>query len=339
MRIRRIPVLLMLGAAALSIATAACGDDDSTSTTTATATTVVPAATTTGSPASTTTQAATSYPLKVKDLLGREVEIKAKPKTIVAMSPTATELVYAAGGSVVGRTETATYPEAAKSAKSIGNAYQPSMETVLSLKPDLIVADSVFDAQPQLKSAIEALGVPTIFAGADSYQQVIDGLNLIGKVLDSKAATDKVIADVTKARDEAKAAIASKKVSAVALIADQNQVLYAAKEKSYAGDIMKQVGITNPAANEPDSGPFPGYTTLAPEKLVQFNPDYIFTITPAPQPVPRLSTLIPQIPPFKGLKAVTTPGHVVEAPVEILQAPGPRIIEAFQALQKAVAGR
>jgi len=340
MRVRRLPVLLMLGAAALSMAAAACGDDDSTSTPTAAATTAAASASAaTSSATSANTQAATTYPLKVTDLLGREVEIKAKPKTIVAMSPTATEFVYAAGGTVVGRTETATYPEAAKSAKSIGNAYQPSMETVLSLKPDLIVADSVFDAQPQLKSAIEALNVPTIFAGADSYQKVIDGLNLVGKVLDSKATTDRVIADVTKARDDAKAAIAGKKVSAVALIADQNQVLYAAKDNSYAGDIMKQVGITNPAAGEPDSGPFPGYTTLAPEKLVQFNPDYIFTITPAPQPVPRLSTLLPQIPPFKGLKAVTTPGHVVEAPVELLQAPGPRIIEAFQALQKAVAGQ
>lgn len=339
MRVSRLPVFIVLGAAALAMVAAACGGDDSTATTPTVKSTTTAAASPSAAASVATTQAATTYPLKVTDLLGREVEIKAKPKTIVAMSPTALEFVYAAGGTVVGRTETATFPEAAKSAKSIGNAYQPSMETVLSLKPDLIVADSVFDAGPQLRQPIEALGVPVIFAGADSYQRVIDGLNLMGKVLDSKATTDTVITAVTKARDDAKAAIASKKVSAVALIADQNQVLYAAKENSYAGDIMKQVGITNPAASEPDSGPFPGYTTLAPEKLVQFNPDYIFTITPAPQPVPRLSTLLPQIPPFKGLKAVTTPGHVVEAPVELLQAPGPRIIDAFKALQTAIAGQ
>lgn len=317
------------------LASACGGDDNGSNTPTAAASPSASAAA--GSPSS---AAKAAYPVTVTDLNGRSVEIKAKPKSIVAMSPTATELVYAAGASVVGRTETATYPEAARQAKNIGNAYQPNMETVLSLKPDLLVADSVIDAQPDLKKAIEGAGIPVIYAGADSYQKVIDGLNLMGQVFDSKATTDKVIADINKARDDAKAVIAPKNITAVALIADRDQTLYAAKDSSYVGDIMKQVGINNPASSQPDSGPFPGYTALAPEKLVQFNPDYIFTITPAPAPAPRLSTLIPQIPPFKGLKAVTTQGHVAEIPVElVLQAPGPRIIDAFKAFSAAVSGQ
>jgi len=281
---------------------------------------------------------ATSYPVTVTDLLGRKVEIKQKPTTVVALSPTAVEFVYAAGGKVVGRTDTATYPDAAKQAEDIGSAYQPAMDKVLALKPDLVVADSVIDAQPQLKDAITNLGVPVIFAGVDSYQKVIDGLNLMGQVFDSKATTDALITQVTKARDDAKAAVASKSLSAVALIMDQDQTIYAAKDDSYAGDILKQVGISNPASALPDSGPFPGYTTLAPEKLVEYNPDYIFTISPGAPQAPLLSTIIPTIPAFKNLKAVTTTGHIVEAPIELLEAPGPRIIDAFKAIQAAVAG-
>jgi len=323
--------LLVVFAAAFTVA---CGGDDDDKTSNEPTQAATTAGTTPQAGATTATQAA--YPVKVTDQLGRSVEIKAKPKTIVAVSPTAVEFVYAAGGTVAGRSSSVDYPEAAKSAKDIGTAYQPNFEQILALKPDLVVADAVIHAQPTLRKPFEDLPVPVIFAGADSVQKVIDGLNLMGQVLDSKATTDKVIANINTAKEDAKKALAGKSLSAIALIADRDQTLYAAKPGSYAGDILTQLGITNPAAAQPDSGPFPGYTTLAPEKLIEYNPDYIFAITPAPEPAPRLASLIPNIPPFKGLKAVTAK-HVVDAKVELfLQAPGPRVAEAFKTVAAAV---
>ena len=324
--------VLSFAAFAVVVSAAACAgdDDDDTDATTGPSTSA-----TAGASASASAPAAV-YPMKVKDLLGREVEIKAKPTTIVAVSPTAVELVYAAGGKVVGRTTTATFPEEAKSAKEIGTAYQPNLEQILALKPDLVVADSSIHAQPALRKPLEELPVPVIFAGAESYQQVLDGLKLMGQVLDNKAAADTVIAGIEKAKEDAKKALAGKKVTALALIADRDNTLYAAKPSSYAGDILAQLGIENPAAAQADSGPFPGYTTLSAEKLVQFNPDFIFAITPAPEPAPRLASLIPTIPPFKSLKAVTG-NDVVDAKVDyFVQAPGPRIVEAFKTVAAAV---
>lgn len=326
-RSTKLPLLfLLLGLVAAGAA--ACGGDDG-----AEPTATVSAGA--GSPTAASSPAAAAYPVKVTDLLGRSVEIKAKPKIVVALSPTAVEFVYAAGGTVAGRTSSVDFPEAAKTAKEVGTAYQPSFEQILALKPDLVVADSVIQSQPQVRKPLEDLGIPVIFAGADSYQKVLDGLALMGQVFDAKEAAKTVAAGITRARDDAKAAIAGKTISAVAVISDRDQTLYAAKPGSYAGDIMAQVGLKNPAAAQPDAGPFPGYTTLAPEKLVEYNPDFIFTVTPAPAPAPRLSTLIPQIPPFKGLKAVTG-GKVVEADLQLfLQAPGPRIVEAFKAMAAA----
>jgi iron complex transport system substrate-binding protein len=317
----------------------ACGDDDddnsgadSTETATTTATTATTAA---GSSATATTEAAV-YPMKVTDILGREVEIKAKPTTVVAISPTAVELVYAVGEKVVGRSSSADFPAEAQQATDVGTAYQPSFDTILSLKPDLVIADSVIQGGPDYKQPLEGLGVPVIFAGAESYQDVVDGLELMGKVFDAKDKADSVIADIEKARDDAKAAVEGKNISAVAMIAGRDQTLYAAKDSSYVGDMMKMVGLQNPAADQPDSGPFPGYTTLAPEKLVQFNPNLILTISPgSASGAPKLSTLIPSIPPFAGLKAVTS-NAIVELDVELfLESPGPRIVDAFKALSEA----
>jgi iron complex transport system substrate-binding protein len=267
------------------------------------------------------------------------VEIKSKPQVIVGLSPTAVELVYSVGGTVAGRSSTADYPEAAKQAKEIGTAYQPSYETVLSLKPDLVVADSVIHAGSEYRPRLEDLGVPVIFAGAESYQQVLDGVTLMGKVLGAEAKASEVVASIVKSRDDARAAVAAKgKTTAVFLIAGRDNVLYAAKESSFAGDVLKQVGIDNLAAAQADSGPFPGYSTVAIEKLLEYNPDILFTTTPGPASVPRLNTLIPQIPPLKGLKAVQQ-NRVVEIDVKfMLEAPGPRIVEAFKAVSAAVTG-
>jgi iron complex transport system substrate-binding protein len=317
-------IIGLAAAAAAVSASMACGGDDDASEPNAAATIVGQA---TVAP-STVTKAA--YPLLVIDLLGRSVEIKAKPKTVVAVSPTAVEFVYAAGQTVVGRSQSVDFPEAAKQAKEVGTAYQPSYEAILALKPDLVVADSIIHAGPDYRKALDGLGVPVIYAGADSYRKVIEGVALMGLVFDVKDTTNKVVIDIAKARDDAKAALANKKISAVILISDRDRTLYAAKTNSYAGDILAQLGITNPAASQPDSGPFPGYTTVPPEKLLEYNPDLIFTITPAPLPAPRLKDSLAQVPPFKGLKAITG-NKVAEANVEFfLQAPGPRIIDAFK---------
>lgn len=309
---------------------AACGGDDDEEGTT-------PAASpsTAASPAATAT--ASAYPVKVTDLLGRSVEIKSKPAAVVALSPSAVEFVYAAGGTVIGRPSSAKFPAEASSAKEVGTSYQPNFETILSLKPDLLVADSIIHADPAMRKSIESLGITVVFVGADSYSQVTAGLKLVGVVFNSTKTTDGIIAKITKARDDAKARIAKAPRSAVVLIGDKDQTLYAAKPSGYVGSILAELGVTNPASSLPDAGPFPGYATAAPEKLIQYNPDYILTITPAPAPAPRLSALIPQVPPFKGLKAVTS-SHVVELDVEIfLQAPGPRLEKALTAIADAVA--
>ncbi|MBI2767565.1 MAG: ABC transporter substrate-binding protein [Chloroflexi bacterium] len=320
--------------AAVSLVASACGgDDDSTAAKTATT------APTTGAQVSGTSQStsATSYPLKVKDMAGRDVEIKAKPKTIVAVSPTAVEMVYAAGGAVVGRSSSVDFPAEAKSATDVGSAYKPSAEKILQLKPDLIVGDSVIiRAMPDIKTALDGTGVPVVYVGAESYQDVLTGLDLMGKVLDGAAKTNQVKANIEKAKTEAKAALGGKSYSVVGITADQNQQLYAGKENSYVGDIMKQLGLANPAKDMPDSPQVPGYSVLPPEKLLQLNPDYIFAITPDPR-APALGPTLAKIPAFKDLKAITA-NRVIDANVELfLLAPGPRIADAFKAVAAAFA--
>lgn len=322
--------IALAGLLVVSMLAVACGDDDDTAgDNNAPASTAAPTDVPTEAPESV-------YPLEVVDLLGRTVTIEARPETVIALSPSATEFVYAAGGTIVGRTSSVDFPAAAAEAQDVGSAYQPSFDQMLALSPDLIVADSSIHAQPELREALEGLGVTVIFAGATSLDDVYAGLNLMGLVFDSSDETDAVIADIVSALEDAKAVLSSTDATFLALIGDREANLYAAKPSGYTGDIFAQLGIENPAADQPDAGPFPGYTLLAMELILQFDPTVIFAITPAPEPAPRLSTIIPQIPPFQGLTAVQQ-GRIVELDIQLfLQAPGPRIAEAFAVIAEAM---
>ena len=100
---------------------------------------------------------------------------------------------------------------------------------------------------------------------------------------------------------------------------------------------MRSASSTPPTCS-PTSGPFPGFTRVSPEALLEFDPVYIFTVTPAPPPAPRLSGMLGLFPGMSGLQAMAN-GRVIEIDVQLLvQSPGPRVIEAFAALVEAVNG-
>ncbi len=355
-----LPLILVLGLTVL----AACGGDDAPPEPTAAVTEAATEAATeapteaateapteaatpiaTPTPTATATEAPTAappapgYPREVVDLVGRTVTIPDKPSAIVAISPTATELVYAVGGTIIGRTQSVNYPPEAAEAPSVGTAYQPNFESILALEPDLVVADSTIHIQPAVRDALEALGVPVVFAGAASVDEVLTGLTLLGEVLDNPAAAAEAVAVIEAARASARETLAAAEVSAVLIIGDRDRSLYGAKGTSYAGSILDALGIVNPASEQPDSGPFPGFTLITPEAMLLFDPVYIFTVTPAPAPAPRLSSMLGLFPGFSGLQAFTN-GRVVELDVQLfVQAPGPRVVEAFAVIVAAVAGQ
>jgi len=67
----------------------------------------------------------------------------AEPRRIVSTSPSITEMLYALGlgDRVVGVTTYCHYPPEAARKPKIGNYLQPNLETILALRPDLVVAE------------------------------------------------------------------------------------------------------------------------------------------------------------------------------------------------------
>src|SRR5262245_17051202 len=75
------------------------------------------------------------------DMLGHSVALAAPPTRIVSLVPSVTELIYALGGQarLVGRTDFCDYPAEAREKPSVGGMVAPNLESIVALKPDLVI--------------------------------------------------------------------------------------------------------------------------------------------------------------------------------------------------------
>ena len=99
--------------------------------------------------------------LTLVDMLGREVMLPATPRRIVSLVPSATELIFALGGEdrLVGRTDYCDYPPAAKSKPSVGGMITPSLETLVALRPDLVLVTTSGNREETF-TKLKQIGIP-----------------------------------------------------------------------------------------------------------------------------------------------------------------------------------
>ena len=300
---------------------AACGDDDED--------TVADSPTASQAPTATKAAAGTEYPLTLTDMLGQKVTIPAAPAAVAALSPTTVELVFAVGGTSLTRSSSVTYPDKAQSAIDIGPSYQPSLELIAAQEPDLIVADSML--QPQLAGDLAALGVPVLYVGVATWDDVATGLGLVGKALDASAAASEVIAELKRVNTDLAHQLPALTPKVLILNGTPDD-FYAAKPDSYAGDLTGRLGAANVAEGAPDVGRFPGYTKLSLESIVAAEPDVILAITAGPPGGPTITDSLSADPSWASVPAVKN-GRVAEISAELyLQAPGPRAGQALEEL-------
>lgn len=113
--------------------------------------------------------------LTVTDMLGRPVVLPAAPQRLVSLVPSATEMLFALGADarLVGVTDYCDHPPAARRKPSVGGMLAPAMETILSLRPDLVIAtDAGF--RRETFAQMERLGLPVYLVRASRLADVFD---------------------------------------------------------------------------------------------------------------------------------------------------------------------
>ena len=80
-------------------------------------------------------------PRTVRDFIGRELTLETAPQRVVGMSASINEMLFAIGVTPAGVTAGMDFPPEAAALPTIGIGYQPDLEALAALEPDLIIAN------------------------------------------------------------------------------------------------------------------------------------------------------------------------------------------------------
>jgi len=308
---------------ALLLAVACGGTDTGNPDTTGVETTTTVADSTTTTPATTTTEVP-SFPVTVTDA-GGEVIIESEPQSIVSLSSTATEMLFAigAGDQVIAVDEFSTYPEEAPRTDLSG--FTPNLEAIIGYEPDLVVIS--FDPG-ELQAGLEAVGVPslllpTALSLGDSYTQI----EILGAATGHIGAAAEVVGQMQQ--DIADAVAAADIPDGITFYHEVDGTLYSTTSSSFLGQIYALLGLENIADAADDGSGFP---QLASEYIVAEDPDLIFLgdvdfgVTPES---------LSERPGWDGMTAIQNDA-IVGLDSYLASNWGPRVVELVELIAEAV---
>ena len=119
------------------------------------------------------------------------------PNRIISLAPSVTEILFAAGfgDKIVGVTNFCDYPPEAKQKPKIGGMSNPSLETVVSLKPDIVVMTT--DGNPQeFKQRLHSMKIKTHVFEAVTLPDLADGIKKMGIALDARERFDSLASGI-----------------------------------------------------------------------------------------------------------------------------------------------
>ena len=270
------------------------------------------------------------FPFSITDDSGTTTSFAAPPQRIVSLSPGLTEITFALGhgGDLVAVDSYSDYPPEAKDIQPRLITYpNPSIETIVSLKPDVVLslADSD-DAIAQMRNQ----GIPVLKLFPKNFDAAIETIRELGRLYGSPDAGEAVASDMLTRRDAVLAAVADAPRPRVyeELDASEPDKPFVAGPNGFYGQLIDLAGGTNVFGDLPgDVG------QVGAESIIQRDPEVII-LTDADLPFnPQTPELVAARPGWSTVTAVRN-GAVYGVPAELYSTPGPRLVDGLENLAR-----
>jgi iron complex transport system substrate-binding protein len=264
--------------------------------------------------------------VEIVDDRGVTVSLPQPPRRIVTIMPSLTEIVCELGACdrLVGVDNFSNWPSAVQKLPHVGGLEDANIETIVALRPDLVL----LTVSSRAGERLESLGLKVIALEPKAMNGVQRVIDKVGAVLGTPQASLLLWDRIQKGVDAAARSLPPP-LRGTTVYFEVNSGPYAASEASFIGEMLARIGASNVVPGT--LGPFP---KVNPEFVVRADPQVIMISD-------RNAQALHDRPGWSRIRAVRE-GRVCRftpAQGDVLVRPGPRMAEAAELMVRCLQGR
>lgn len=262
----------------------------------------------------------------VVDETGRRVELPLRIERIVSLAPSLTEIMYALDleDRLVGVTAYCDYPPAAQQKPSVGDVLNPSLETIVQLRPDVVLGTTAGNRRATVQ-ALEQLGVPLYGVDAHSVEGIFDSIRHLAELTSVPARGEELVGRLQ--RRLAAIPVPPEGSPPRVLFIVWLEPLITAGSDTFLNDVLRRAGAESVTADlEPD------WPRLSLEEVIERDPDYL--VVPSTDILRASLDRVVRKGPWQRLRAVRQ-GRIIWLDEAVLR-PGPRVAQVIEELARAL---
>ena len=274
--------------------------------------------------------ASPAHALVLRDMLGREVTLAGPPTRIVSLVPSVTESAFALGGEarIVGVSDFCDWPPAARAKPRVGGMVNPSLETLVALKPDLVVGTDEGNREETFVQ-LQRLGIPVYIVHAHRISEMYDLIARVGALTGRRDAVGPLVTGIQRRIDAVRAAVKARPAPRVLYVLWPDPLLVPGRD-SHLTEMIELAGGRSITAGEPVS-----YVRFSIEAAVARAPEVIVLAdhstgaSTAGRAAPEKWQALTSVPAIRA-------GRLYSVDLSVLHRYGPRVPEGLELLARMI---
>ncbi|HZP38765.1 MAG TPA: cobalamin-binding protein [Methylomirabilota bacterium] len=265
--------------------------------------------------------------LTVTDQVGRQITLPAAPARIISLVPSVTEILYAIGAQdrLVGVTDFCDYPPEARRKPHVGGMLAPSLEGMVSLKPDLVIATSAGNRQETFDQ-LDRLQIPLYVVDPITVADVLDLMGRLGRLADRAEAADRTVADLRERIRRVTARLEGRPRPRVLYVLWPDPLIVPGRDAL----VSELIGLAGGQSVTIDGGE--GYPRYSLEAALARKPDVIVLASHSPERTPLSRDKWER---FRQVPAIAA-GRLYTIDGDLTHRYGPRIVDGLERLARLI---